>query len=188
MQLTDVILVIENEKGTEKNSLLNFHDYMVRYGTRIEQTRMELALHTLALERTKQDAGAWAELYAAANKSVGARYCFDLEQLCHFLVGVHNDLHAEHYLDETICSKECLELLDALGINRNGTYREKQEPMKEYAVEIKETLSRIKTVQASSLGEAIDKVMELYYASDIVLDAEDYKEVTFQLEKEERGR
>jgi hypothetical protein len=30
--------------------------------------------------------------------------------------------------------------------------------------------------------------MELYYASDIVLDAEDYKEVAFNLKKSERGR
>lgn len=67
-------------------------------------------------------------------------------------------------------------------------YSEGEEPIKDYDVEIKETLSRVKTVQASFLGEAIDKVMELYYASDIVLDAEDYKEVAFVLKKSERGR
>ena len=188
MNLTDLILVIENDKGIEINSLMNFDDYMMQYGTRIEQTPMELARHTLTLEKTKQDAGMWAELYRAANKSVGARYCYGLDQLCNFLTGVHNDFHSEHYLDVTKCSKECLELLEEFGIEKSGYYREGEEPIKDYDVEIKETLSRVKTIQASSLGEAIDKVMELYYASDIVLDAEDYKEVAFNLKKSERGR
>ena len=35
-------------------------------------------------------------------------------------------------------------------------YSEGEEPIKDYDVEIKETLSRVKTVQASSLGEAIE--------------------------------
>ena len=112
MYLTDMILVIENDKGTEINSLMNFDEYMEQYGTKIEQTPMELAKHTFVLEKTRQDAGMWAELYRVANKSVGARYCYDLDRLCNFLVGVHNDSHSEHYLDEQKCSQECLTLLE----------------------------------------------------------------------------
>ena len=115
-------------------------------GTRIEQIPMELARHTLTLEKTKQDAGMWAELYRAANKSVGARYCYGLDQLCNFLTGVHNDFHSEHYLDMDKCSKECLTLLEELGIEMSGHYREGEEPIKDYDVEIKETLSRVKTI------------------------------------------
>ena len=50
---------------------------------------------------------------------------------------------------------------------------------KEYEVEIKEVLSRIEKIEAGSLGEAIDKAMERYYAQEIILDAEDMKDVDF---------
>ena len=51
--------------------------------------------------------------------------------------------------------------------------------LKEYEVEIKEILSRIEKIEAGSLGEAIDKAMERYYAQEIILDAEDMKDVDF---------
>jgi len=50
---------------------------------------------------------------------------------------------------------------------------------KEYDVEIKEVFSRIEKIKAESLGEAIDKAMEKYYAQEIILDAEDLKDVDF---------
>ena len=50
---------------------------------------------------------------------------------------------------------------------------------KEYEIEIQEVLSRVQKVEAESLGEAIDKAMELYYGQEIILDAEDLKDVDF---------
>ena len=50
---------------------------------------------------------------------------------------------------------------------------------KEYEIEIQEVLSRVEKVEAKNLGEAIDKIMEQYYNAEIVLDAEDMKEVEF---------
>ena len=50
---------------------------------------------------------------------------------------------------------------------------------KEYEIEIKEVLSRIEKIEAESLGEAIDKAIEKYYAQEIILDAEDMKDVDF---------
>ena len=47
--------------------------------------------------------------------------------------------------------------------------------MQEFQIEIKEELSRVETIQAETLGEAIDKAMELYYGQKIILDAEDMK-------------
>jgi hypothetical protein len=41
-------------------------------------------------------------------------------------------------------------------------------------------LSRIEKIEAASLGEAIDKAMEKYYAQEIILDAEDMKDVDFR--------
>ena len=45
--------------------------------------------------------------------------------------------------------------------------------MQEFQIEIKEELARVETIQAETLGEAIDKAMELYYDQKIILDAED---------------
>ena len=62
--------------------------------------------------------------------------------------------------------------------------------IKEYEIEIKEELSRVEKIEAETLSEAIDIVMEKYYKSDIVLDAEDYKGVDFipYRENEEKVR
>lgn len=51
----------------------------------------------------------------------------------------------------------------------------------EFQIEIKELLSRVETVRAESLMEAVDIVMNRYYAQEIVLDAEDLKGVDFAL-------
>lgn len=50
---------------------------------------------------------------------------------------------------------------------------------KEYEVEIQEVLSRIQKIEADSMGEAIDKAMELYYGQEIILDSGDMKGVDF---------
>lgn len=59
---------------------------------------------------------------------------------------------------------------------------------KEFEVEIKEILVRVQKVKANSLGEAIDKAMEMYYSEEIVLDAEDFKELDFNPSEEEKVR
>ena len=62
--------------------------------------------------------------------------------------------------------------------------------LKEFEIEIKEELSRVEKIEAETLSEAIDIVMEKYYKSDIVLDSEDYKGVDFipYRENEEKVR
>ncbi len=49
----------------------------------------------------------------------------------------------------------------------------------EFDVEIKEVLSRVQKVKAESLDDAINKAMDMYYAEQIVLGAEDMKGVDF---------
>lgn len=51
----------------------------------------------------------------------------------------------------------------------------------EFQIEIKELLSRVEIVRAKTLMEAVDIVMNRYYAQEIVLDAEDFKGVDFEL-------
>ena len=43
-------------------------------------------------------------------------------------------------------------------------------------------------VNAPSLGEAIEEVMRRYQQTEIVLDAEDFQEVSIEQERKERGR
>lgn len=51
--------------------------------------------------------------------------------------------------------------------------------MPEFQIEISETLSRIVSVDANDIDEAIRKVREQYRQSDIVLDSEDFVSVDF---------
>ena len=46
----------------------------------------------------------------------------------------------------------------------------------EYKIEIKEALSRVVSVEAENLDEAIDKVVDMYDRGEIILVAEDFKE------------
>lgn len=46
--------------------------------------------------------------------------------------------------------------------------------LKEFDIEVSELLSRTVKVEAETLGDAIEKVMELYKKGEIVLDAEDF--------------
>lgn len=49
----------------------------------------------------------------------------------------------------------------------------------EYDIEIKEVLSRIEKIEAESMGEAIDRAMELYYGQQIILYPEDHISTDF---------
>jgi tyrosine-protein phosphatase YwqE len=60
--------------------------------------------------------------------------------------------------------------------------------LQEYEIEIQEILSRVHKVEAESVGEAIDKAMELYYGQKIILDAEDMKGVDFTPIKTQEGK
>ena len=57
--------------------------------------------------------------------------------------------------------------------------------MKEYRVEVMETLVRIVTVEAEDIHEAIDKVMYDYNNAELVLDADDFFDVDFLILNEE---
>lgn len=51
--------------------------------------------------------------------------------------------------------------------------------MNKYKIEIKETLSRICSVEAHSLNEAIQKIQKNYHDEKIVLDSQDFVDVEF---------
>ncbi|MDU2109026.1 MAG: DpnD/PcfM family protein [Peptoniphilus rhinitidis] len=51
--------------------------------------------------------------------------------------------------------------------------------MKDFKIEIRETLLRDIEVKADSYEEALEKVKDLYYESEIVLYADDFVRVQF---------
>ena len=189
--MQDMIMVTENWKGTETNMLLNFTDYMKDIVFHTNKEKMEIALEVLELENTRNLKTDWVETYLAANKSYSARYCADYNQLISFLKGMLNDNYANTRFDCERCSKDCLEKLQELGISIYGRIVQEAEIAKEvrdYEVEVKEVLSRIETVNAESLEEAIDKVMDKYHAQEIILDAEDFVGVDFLPSEEEKNK
>lgn len=59
-----------------------------------------------------------------------------------------------------------------------------QDGKKSFEIEIIETLQKIQTIEAECLGDAIDKAMDMYYGQQIILDAEDMKDVEFNQYKD----
>lgn len=56
--------------------------------------------------------------------------------------------------------------------------------MKEYAVEIVDTLSRVVHLEADNEHEALVTVSDMYYNEEIVLDASDNIDTDFQIYEE----
>ena len=48
-----------------------------------------------------------------------------------------------------------------------------------FSIEIREVLSKVKEIQADTLGDAIDRAMEMYKHSEVVLDERDYQGVSY---------
>lgn len=59
---------------------------------------------------------------------------------------------------------------------------------KVFEIEISEQLSRVEKIEAETLGDAIDKAMELYYGQKVILDADDMKGVDFKPMNEEKEK
>ena len=106
MDLKDMILVMENYKGTERNMLMTLEDYKKFVAI---DDMSELAENLLQLGRTLGEADNFAEYYRAANVTVSARFCLDDIQLGHFLQGLYND-SKEFRFDKEASSYECVGL------------------------------------------------------------------------------
>ena len=81
MDLKDMILVTENDRGTEINMLMTLDDYKSFIAI---DDMSELAENLLQLGRTLGEADNFTEYYRAANVTVSARFCLDDIQLGHF--------------------------------------------------------------------------------------------------------
>ena len=279
MKIEDMILVIENTKGKEKNMLMTPEDYKKKYLFVASLSREEAATMLKELFDTKQPKAGWAELYMTANHSFYAKFCNDCQELQSFLCGSYND-DSGFQFDKEQSSSECMQALEEYNLdvtgglkgsmfhyelkkqdfrqgdilhNFNGTdYRvmekyteknlllmnlssgslvvaldtdyfarypkngEQTEENAEYGIEwghgvylsavpseidfrslrteygsveksqdgtfdieVRETLSRVKSVPADCLGDALDEVMEQYRSGELILDADDFQGVDY---------
>lgn len=118
MKLEDMIMAVENRKGTEINFLLNLTDYMETALKLWGEYAEDMAGVVSTLYETKTGKKDWSDLYFAANKSIHASFCTGEAQLRGFLAGNFND--GEWAFDEDRCSKDCLAVLRMYNIKPDG--------------------------------------------------------------------
>lgn len=116
MDLKDMILVTENDRGTETNMLMTLDDYKSFIAV---DDMSELADNLLQLGRTLGKADNFTEYYRAANVTVSARFCLDDIQLGQFLQGFYND-SKEFRFDKEASSSECVAKLKEIGMTDKG--------------------------------------------------------------------
>lgn len=119
MKLKDLILVTNNNKGTEYKYLSSVEDYMAVLFKAFEGSEAEVARAVEELCRTKENS-LWAEVYAAANKSFHARFCGNEQELRDFLMGNHAMAGKEAVFDRESCTGECLDVLTAYNMDCEG--------------------------------------------------------------------
>lgn len=118
MKLEDMVMVVENHKGTETNFLLNLTDYMETALKLWGEHAEDMAGVVSTLYETKMGKKDWSDLYFAANKSIHASFCTGEPQLRGFLAGNFNN--GEWSFDEGRCSKECLDVLRIYNMKPDG--------------------------------------------------------------------
>ena len=120
MKLEDMIMAVENRKGTETNFLMDLTDYM---GEVLKLWDDDYVVENIAqsvseLYGTKEKKADWSDLYIAANKSIHASFCRSETQLRQFLSGHFND--GEWTFDAERCSKDCLDVLRIYNLKTDG--------------------------------------------------------------------
>lgn len=278
MQISEMILLIRNDKGKETNMLITYEDFLNKWVFPFAEDNREIAQMVKDILFSKRRENEWREWYWAGNKSCYARFCSGFNELLCFLQGTHND-DKEWKFDEIESSKECLEALEARNICTDGSsyglnyhyermerefrqgeilhsfngidYRVMEKYSKNnlllmeengggffvavdtifycrtpknknflegaeygiqwgysvqlsntpsqidfvrlrteycepyrlkgdtFSIEIREVLSKVKEIQADTLGDAIDRAMEMYKHSEVVLDERDYQGVSY---------
>lgn len=123
MNVTDMILVMENHKGNETNSLMDLLDFIDFAVKESWLSLKELAEDMATLGMTCREKEKWMESCFAENTTLSVRYCADEKQLEAFLRGGYNT-DKEWKFDEQRCSENCLDSLNVLGISRGGRLRQ----------------------------------------------------------------
>lgn len=118
MKLEDMIMVVENQKGTETNFLTDLRGYMEMAVKACDDSAVDMADAIGQLYGTKENNREWSDLYFAGNKSIHAAFCTGEAQLRGFLMGNFND--GEWSFDEERCPENCLEVLRIYNMKTDG--------------------------------------------------------------------
>lgn len=121
MKIQDMILVIQNIKGSEKNMLMTLEEYKETQLFVSSLSREESANALKELLDTKYSGAGtgWAERYITANKSCYAKFCSSGDELQCFLHGIYND-DKEFQFDREESSLECMWALEEYNLDVNG--------------------------------------------------------------------
>ena len=121
MKINEMILVIENKRGTEENYLCTFEDYLSEFVFKSAEEDHVCAELIGEIVQSKYEKNGWSEIYIAANHTIQAKYCKDLNDLQAFVLGCYNDEKPELNLNVFRSSIECLAVMESMGIAYNGS-------------------------------------------------------------------
>jgi len=127
MKITDIILVMDNHKGTERNFLCTFEGFVKNHLTNACDSYLEVAEMVQQLDATKDKFGEYCEIYFATNKTMYAKYCSSVNELQLFLLGKLND-GVKHSFEESFCDSECLDAMERMGIDKSGAQSMDRQP------------------------------------------------------------
>ncbi len=116
MKIEDMVMVIYNQKGIEKNFLCSFEHFIKEYATDACDSYFEMAEVAAGLQETKQKESSFFEMYYAANKTIYAKFCGSLNELRFFIAGKLND-GMTNVFEESLCDEKSLDVLSRLGIS-----------------------------------------------------------------------
>lgn len=116
MKIEEMIMVIDNHKGIEKNFLCTFEGFVKQHLTNACDNYFEVAEMVTELNQASAKDNSFCEIYFASNKTMYARYCRDMNELRMFIAGKLND-GMTNVFEEDFCDKECLDVLCRLGIS-----------------------------------------------------------------------
>ncbi len=116
MKVNEMVMVIDNHKGIEKNFLCSFETFVKTHITNACENYWEVAEMVTELEQTRSKDNAFCEMYFAPNKTMYARFCSGVNELRLFIAGKLND-GMTNVFEEDFCDKECMDVLYRLGIS-----------------------------------------------------------------------
>ena len=127
MKIKDIILVIDNYKGIERNFLCTFEGFVKNHITNACDNFYEVAEMVKELDATRGKFNEYCEMYFASNKTMYAKYCSSISELQIFLLGKLNH-ETEVSFEERFCDKECLKTMERMGIHVSGAQLDDKYP------------------------------------------------------------
>lgn len=119
MKITDIILVMDNQNGTEKNYLCTFEGFVKNILSKACANYWEVAEMVQELDATKGKLAKYCEIYFDTGNIIYAKYCGSISELQIFLLGKLNS-GVSYTFEESFCDKECLKAMERMGIESTG--------------------------------------------------------------------